>query len=64
MWLQKIATGSLKWRPDEFEIALIPDILLAYQGHIDELKMIYGSSKEKNKIKITDADDFAKYFGG
>lgn len=55
----------MKWTPDYFETALIPDILLAYEGHIEELKMIYGSSDEKKSVhKITNAEDFEKVFGG
>lgn len=63
VWLQKIATGALKWKPDEFEVALIPDILLAYEGHIDDLKLIHGNEdKPTNQMEPT-AENFDMLFG-
>ena len=64
--MQKIATGWLKWKPDEFEYALLPDIVIAYEGHIDELKAIHGSGEkesENNVKKIDSAQDFLASFG-
>ena len=67
-WLWKIAGGWLMWRPHEFEYANIADIMLAYEGHIEKLKLIHGSGEEKNDAKTTpldnvDADSFDKVFG-
>lgn len=59
MWLQKIATGALKWKPSDFWTELIPDILLAYEGHIDDLKLIHGN--EDNQQKPT-AENFEAMF--
>lgn len=62
--MQKIATGWLKWKPDEFEYALIPDILIAYDGHVDELKAIHGSNEKKNETtQINSAEEFIAAFG-
>lgn len=64
--MQKIATGWLKWKPDEFEYALLPDIVIAYEGHIDELKAIHGSGEkesENNVKKIDSAQEFLASFG-
>ena len=65
--MQKIATGWLKWKPDEFEYALLPDILIAYEGHIDELKAIHGSGEKTSENadvkKIDTAQDFLAFFG-
>lgn len=64
--MQKIATGWLKWKPDEFEYFLITDILIAYEGYIDELKAIHGSGeKEEDKTSrtITSPEDFKSAFG-
>lgn len=62
--MQKIATGWLKWRPNEFEYALIPDIMIAYEGHVDELKTIHGSGeKEKETTEVTTAEEFKAAFG-
>lgn len=41
--------------------------MLAYEGHCDELKMIYGSSQEEDKSKVTklnNAEDFIAAFSG
>jgi len=63
--LQKIATGWLKWKPDEFEYALIPDIMIAYEGHVDELKTIHGTGEEEksNTTAVNTAEDFIAAFG-
>ncbi len=40
------------------------DILLAYEGHLDKLKILHGSSEDQDeKPKIEDAETFAKVFG-
>lgn len=63
-WLQKVATGWLKWRPKEFEYALIPDIIMAYEGYMEELKAIHGSSEKKDEDskEFKTADDFRAAF--
>jgi len=43
---------------------LIPDILIAYEGHVEELRTIHGSgSKEKETTAVNTAADFKAAFG-
>lgn len=67
-WLWRIAGGWLGWRPGEFEYSNIADIVSAYEGQIEKLKIIHGSGEEQNKSSATpiekiDADSFDKVFG-
>lgn len=41
------------------------DILVAYEGHVEKLKIIHGSGKEENggKATVTSVDDFDRMFG-
>ena len=62
--MQKIATGWLKWRPDEFEYALMPDVLIAYEGYLDELKVIHGNGEKEDKQQVgKNVQDFVRAFG-
>jgi hypothetical protein len=42
----------------------MPDITMAYEGHLDKLKLIYGSGKDdKKKTQIKTMEDFVSAFG-
>lgn len=45
-WLYKIGTGWLGWNPADTRSAHMQEIILAYEGHIDKLKAIHGSSEK------------------
>ncbi|MEP1592146.1 hypothetical protein [Sulfitobacter sp.] len=42
----KIATGWLGWTPETAWSATLPEIMRAFDGHIDQLKAIHGSADE------------------
>jgi len=44
--LYKIATGWLGWPPETAWNATLPEILQAFDGHIDQLKAVHGSAEE------------------
>lgn len=44
--LFKMATGWLQWTPDTAWNATLPDILHAFDGHMDRLKAIHGSADD------------------
>lgn len=44
--LYKIATGWLGWTPETAWNATLPEIMNAFDGHIDQLKAIHGSADE------------------
>lgn len=44
--LYKIATGWLGWTPDTAWSATLPEILHAFDGHIEQLKAVHGSADD------------------
>ena len=48
LWLYKAGTGWLGWTPDTTRSAHMQEIILAYEGKIDQLKAVHGSSDDKN----------------
>ena len=44
--LYKIATGWLGWTPETAWNATLPEILSAFDGHIDQLKAVHGSAED------------------
>jgi len=42
----KIATGWLGWTPETAWSATLPEILQAFDGHIDQLKAVHGSAED------------------
>lgn len=45
-WLFKIGTGWIGWTAHETRAAHMQEIVLAYDGHVDKLKAIHGSSEK------------------
>lgn len=42
----------------------MPDILIAYEGYLDELKAIHGNGEKEEKRQVgKNAQDFIKAFG-
>ncbi|THF93397.1 MAG: hypothetical protein E8G75_02955 [Sulfitobacter sp. SK025] len=53
----KIATGWLGWTPDTAWSATLPEILRAFDGHIDQLKAVHGSTEDNtNSTPAMSAD--------
>lgn len=44
--LYKIATGWLGWTPDTAWNATLPEIMQAFDGHIEQLKAVHGSADD------------------
>jgi len=44
--LYKIATGWLGWTPETAWNATLPEILQAFDGHIDQLKAVHGTAED------------------
>jgi len=61
--LFRMATGWLGWTPETAWSATPQEIVEAYQGRVDMLKAIFGTSGEKDKGAINDAD-VASFFRG
>ncbi|WP_407473652.1 hypothetical protein [Sulfitobacter sp. PM12] len=55
--LYKIATGWLGWTPDTAWNATLPEILNAFDGHIDQLKAVHGSSEDQTTSAPTMSND-------
>ena len=52
--------------PDVFEYVLISDILIAFDGYVDQLKTIHGSGKKDEATEsriISTPEDFKAAFG-
>lgn len=51
-WLFKTGTGWLGWSPEVTKQSHMQEIIIAYEGMIEKLKAIHGSSeKEKKKVE-------------
>lgn len=61
--LFKLATGWLRWTPEQTYAATIPEIALALEGHIDLLKATSGTADEDD-TGITDAQRQANIEAG
>lgn len=48
--LYKIATGWLGWTPETAWNATLPEILQAFDGHIDQLKAMHGAAEDGTNI--------------
>ena len=46
--LYKIATGWLGWTPDTAWSATLPEILNAFDGHVDQLKAVHGGAEDES----------------
>ena len=44
--LYKVATGWLGWTPETAWNATLPEILQAFDGHIDQLKAVHGAAED------------------
>ncbi|OAI26958.1 hypothetical protein A1351_14035 [Methylosinus sp. R-45379] len=60
--LFRLATGWLGWTPETTWNATPAEIMEAYQGRLDMLKAIFGSSEESKKAKGVDSDEVAAFF--
>ena len=57
--MYKIATGVLGWAPRDAWSALVPEILLAYEGKIDFIKATspFGAAPAADKVQKADPRD-------
>ncbi len=53
----KIATGWLGWTPDTAWNATLPEILHAFDGHVDQLKAIHGGGDDEAAVTSTMSAD-------
>lgn len=54
-WLYKIGTGWIGWSPSDTRSAHMQEIILAYEGHIEKLQAIHGTSKNSKKKEVVNA---------
>ena len=70
-WLFKVGTGWIGWTASETRAAHMQEIVLAYDGHVEKLKAIHGSSEKKPSegkknaapVKAANYDNLNSIFG-